>query len=127
MRSRLMLFPLAALLACGGGGGTTAPGGGRGGGGCGGGGGGTAPTVTTAVTMQGSAFAPKAIRVSPSATVTWTNSDNIAHNATFASATIGKTTDFSTGSQSLTMPATPGTYTYSCTLHAGMSGSVQVQ
>jgi plastocyanin len=123
MRSRLMLFPLAALLACGGGGSdTTAPGGGGGGGG-----GGTAPTVTTAVTMQGNQFSPRAIRVSPSATVTWTNSDNTPHNASFANATIGKTSDFSSGVQSLAMPATPGTYTYTCTFHAGMSGTVQVQ
>jgi len=119
-----MLFPLAALLACGGGGSdTTAPPGGGGGGG----GGGTTPTVTTAVTMQGSAFAPRAIRVAPSATVTWTNSDNFNHNATFAGAAIGGTGNFATGSQSLTMPATAGTYNYSCSLHPGMTGSVQVQ
>lgn len=124
MRSRLMLLPLAALLACGGGGsGTTAPPGGGGGGG----GGGTTPTVTTAVTMQGSAFAPKAIRVSPSATVTWTNSDNIDHNATFGGTLSLNTGNFATGSKSLVMPATPGTYSYSCTLHAGMTGTVQVQ
>jgi plastocyanin len=123
MRSRLMLFPLAALLACGGGGSdTTAPGGGGGGGG-----GGNTPTVTTAVTMQGSAFAPRNIRVSPSATVTWTNADNFDHNAVFAGTLNLNTGNFATGSKSLQMPATPGTYTYSCTLHAGMTGSVQVQ
>ena len=121
MRSRLMLFPLAALLACGGGSETTSPGPG------GGGGGGTAPVVTTAVTMQSSAFSPKAIRVAPSATVTFTNNDNFDHDATFSGAGIVGTGKFATGVRSVTMPAAPGTYSYLCTLHQGMTGTVQVQ
>ena len=124
MRSRLMLVPLAAsILACGGSSDSTGPGAGGGGGG-----GGTTPVVTTAVSMVSSAFTPRAIRVCPGATVTWTNSDNTAHNVTFtAAANSIKTSDFATGTASLVMPAAAGTYPYSCTIHAGMTGSVQVQ
>ena len=85
------------------------------------------PVTTTSVTMQGTAFNPPDIRVSPSAVVTWTNMDAINHNVTFSEAAIGATTNFSTGSKSLAMPAAPGTYNYRCTIHAGMSGTVLVQ
>ena len=121
MRSRLMLAPLAALLACGGSD-STSPGPGGGGGG-----GTTTPVVTTAVSMQSSSFTPKAIRVAPSATVVWTNNDNFNHDVSFANTTIGNIAPFATGSQSLAMPAAPGTYSYVCTIHPGMSGTVQVQ
>ena len=124
MRTRLMFVPLAAaILACGGGSDSTGPGGGGGGGGT------TTPVATTSVNMVSSAFSPRNIRVSPGATVTWTNSDvGTAHNVTFtAAASSIATSNFSTGTASLVMPTAAGTYPYSCTRHAGMTGSVQVQ
>jgi plastocyanin len=129
MRSRLIILPFAAILsgACGGGSDSTGPG--TGGGGGGGGGGTTTPVATTSVEMSGSQFNPKAIRVAPAATVTWTNSDvGTLHNVTFAAGSnVPATEDFSSGSKSLVMPSAAGTYTYSCTRHAGMNGSVVVQ
>ena len=125
MRTRLTLVPLAAaILACGGSSDSTGPGPGGGGGG-----GGSTPVATTSVSMASSAFNPKAIRVSPGAVVTWTNTDvGTNHNVTFtAAASSIKTSDFSSGTASLTMPTVAGTYPYSCTLHSGMTGSVQVQ
>lgn len=119
MRSRLILLPFAALLACGGGSSSTGPG-------TGGGGGGSTPVATTSVEMTGSKFAPAAIRVAPSATVTWSNSDGTNHNVIFGG-TVGTIAAFSTGSRSLQMPAAAGTYNYSCNLHSGMNGSVTVQ
>jgi plastocyanin len=125
MRSRLMVLPLAAaILACGGSSDSTGPG--AGGGGGGGGGGGTA-VATTAVDMKGSAFTPPAIKVAKSATVTWTNSDGFDHNVTFDGGAVPASGNFSSGNKALAMPATAGTYTYKCTLHAGMNGSVVVQ
>jgi plastocyanin len=121
----LIFVPFAAaILACGGSSDSTGPG--ATGGGGGGGGGGTAPVATTTVEMKGLAFAPGAIKVAAGATVTWTNSDGTNHNVKFDNATLALT-DFATGSKALTMPTTPGTYTYKCSLHGGMTGSVQVQ
>jgi plastocyanin len=125
MRSRLTFVPLAAaILACGGSSDSTAPGTGGGGGG-----GGTTPVATTSVSMVSSAFSPRAIRVSPGAVVTWTNADvGTPHNVTFtAAASSIKTSDFTSGTASLTMPTVAGSYPYSCTIHSGMTGSVQVQ
>ncbi len=125
MRPSLMILPLAAaILACGGSSDSTGP---SGGGGGGGGGGGAGPVATTAVEMKGSAFTPSAIKVASGATVTWTNSDGIDHNVTFDGAAVPASGNFSTGNKALTMPAAAGTYTYKCTLHPGMSGSVLVQ
>ena len=77
--------------------------------------------------MVGLSFSPTAILVSKGATVTWTNQDNTAHNVTFADGTIKSIADFTTGTQSTTMPQTAGTYTYRCTIHSGMNGTVIVQ
>jgi plastocyanin len=85
------------------------------------------PVATTSVTLQNLAFNPKAIKVSPSATVSFTNSDGIAHNVTFSSTAVTSVGNFSTGTKTVVMPATPGTYAYHCTIHAGMTGSVLVQ
>ena len=125
MRSRLIFLPLVALMACGGSSGTTTPT--NPGGGGGGGGGGGNPVVTTAVEMKNTAFTPAAIKVGSSATVTFTNSDGFAHNATFDGGTITGTGNFSSGSKTVTMPAAAGTYAYHCSIHAGMTGTVQVQ
>ena len=87
----------------------------------------TTPTVTTSVNISGFAFVPATIQVGSGAVVTWTNSDNVNHNVTFANAAVGATSNFSTGTKTLTMPTAAGTYTYQCTIHATMTGTVQVK
>jgi plastocyanin len=122
MRSRLILLPLAVLMACGGSSDTTSPPPSNPGGG-----GGGNPVVTTAVDMKSNAFTPAAIKVAPSATVNFTNSDGYAHNILFDASAITDEAAFSSGTKSIAMPATPGTYAYHCGLHPGMTGTVQVQ
>jgi plastocyanin len=87
----------------------------------------TPPVVTTSVALRNIAFNPRAIQVTPGATVQFTNNDGIAHNVTFSSISITGATDFTSGSLSVVMPVTPGTYAYHCTIHSGMTGSVLVQ
>ncbi len=90
-----------------------------------------APTTTrvetTEVSMQGTSFTPSAIRVTPGAIVTFTNKDGITHNATFEDVEVPSSGDFLTGKKTIAMPTATGTYGYRCTIHKGMSGSVQVQ
>ena len=86
------------------------------------------PVVTTDVTVgPGTTFNPSAIQVSPGATVTWTWSENAAHNINFASASIADEPNRSTGAYATAMPVAAGTYTYQCNFHSGMNGSVLVQ
>lgn len=124
MRNRLMILALTAFLAaCGGGSDSTGPGTTGGGGG----GGGSTPVATTAVEMKGFAFSPASIKVASGATVTWTNSDGTNHNVTFDGAVLPPSGNFDAGTKAMAMPTAAGVYTYKCTLHAGMNGSVTVQ
>jgi plastocyanin len=85
------------------------------------------PVMTTNVSLRNLAFSPSSIQVTPGATVQFTNNDGIEHNITFSNSTVSAPIDFSTGSRSVVMPTTMGTYAYHCTIHAGMAGSVIVQ
>jgi plastocyanin len=119
----MVVFFLVAFTACGGDD-PVSPGGG------GGGGGGVTPTVTTAVTVQNNSFTPAAIQVSPGAMITWTWSGTTAgHNITFAGGQMTSSTDqFQTsGTYQAAAPATAGTFSYACTNHGGMTGTITVQ
>ena len=75
-------------------------------------------------------FQPKVIEVHAGATVTWTNQDNIEHTITsgtpdapdgaFASDPFGKGKSFTTTFDK------PGEYTYFCSKHKSMHGTVKV-
>lgn len=119
MRPRLVIA-LAAAVACGGGGSDTpvnpiipsTP---------------ANPIATTSVSLQDNTFNPSDIVVVPSAVVTFTNNDHLAHNVIFANQNITSIPDWTSGSRTATMPAAAGTYSYTCTIHAGMNGTVKVQ
>ena len=86
----------------------------------------TAPVTTTSVSVADDSFTPANIQVSPGSTVTWTwVSGASLHNVTFAdgpaSATQGSNSSFSRTF------STAGTFTYVCTLHGQMTGSVLVK
>jgi plastocyanin len=85
------------------------------------------PVATTSVSLQGNLFSPADIVVAPSAAVTFTNTDGINHNVVFANQGITSIGDWPSGTRTATMPAAAGTYTFTCTLHAGMNGTVKVQ
>ncbi len=112
-----------AVAGCGGDSGTNGGGGDDGGGSGGGSGGGTTPVITTSVNVLDFAFGPPDIQVTGGATVTWTWTGSVGHNVTFASSNSPTQT---TGTYQLAMPTAAGVYTYQCTIHPGMNGSVTV-
>ena len=79
------------------------------------------------VTMGEASFSPTSITIDQNESVTWTNPSGQVHNVTFADedapADIG---DHSSGSNSRTF-ANTGTFSYVCTNHEGMAGTVVVQ
>jgi plastocyanin len=114
--------------------------------GCGGGGGGgtssapasapasSAPAASgsvTKVSMKNIAFNPKTVTVSKGTTVEWTNDDSVNHDVTKKT---GPGPSFSSGNGNLAGGDTykqtfntPGTITYVCTIHPGMTGTVVVK
>ena len=79
---------------------------------------------TIEVTMQGFAFNPNSITISPGDTVKWTNMDSATHDV------VG--TDFSSGNikkgDSYEHTFTkPDTYNYRCSFHPSMLGTVIVK
>jgi plastocyanin len=78
------------------------------------------------VTIQGFAFSPTPLTVNVGDTVTWTNMDTAPHNATADNGGF-KTADMQQGQTASITVTTPGTYTYICTIHPRMMGTLIVQ
>ena len=124
--SKRGLWPAAAIVllaACSG----DNPGGPSGGGG---GGGGTAnATVSIPLTDYGGnqtpQFTPVQVTVPVGGRVNWSNQDSVGHTTT-SDTGIWNGNLGAGGSFSRTFDAA-GTYSYSCTVHAGMNGRVVVQ
>ena len=73
------------------------------------------------------AFSPSTVTITKGGTVTWNNEAGATHNVTFTtSGSPDNIGNFVSGSNSRTFD-TVGTYTYHCTNHAGMDGTVKVQ
>jgi plastocyanin len=73
-----------------------------------------------------SAFAPDALTVDAGTTVTWTNTDSVAHTSTsdtpgWDSGIVAPGGQYSRSFQS------PGTFQYHCAIHPGMVGTVVVR
>ena len=81
--------------------------------------------VSGALTLSTTAYNPNPLTISAGTMVTWTNKDSTTHTATSDSGlfdgTVAPTAQFS-----FTF-ANKGTFTYHCTLHPNMVGSVVVQ
>jgi plastocyanin len=105
----------------------------------GGGGGGGETTVVmplgSSSATGGKGYEPPTVTVSPGGTVIWDNQDNALHTATSGNPdTATPDGKFDTGlvganqqSKPVTMPTEPGDYTYFCTLHPFLVGTVTVQ
>lgn len=81
---------------------------------------------TNSVTISDFAFSPASITVKKGTTVTWTNQDSVAHTVTSDSGNMLDSPLFSEGETfSFTFNQT-GTFTYHCTPHPQMKGTVVV-
>jgi plastocyanin len=81
-----------------------------------------------AVTVGDNFFNPMSVTVPVNGRVTWTWSGVLPHNVTFVTGPAplpGASCTQSAGTHNVTF-ATAGTYGYTCTVHAGMDGSVTV-
>ena len=118
-------FTVVGLTSCGGSD-AAGPGGG------GGGGGGGTCAFTFCATISNS-FSPGTATIAAGTTATWDNPTSIDHNVTFLNPSAaqpgdgtGNITDFHNTSHSRKFN-TPGTYSFNCTIHPGMTGTLTVQ
>jgi len=72
------------------------------------------------------AFAPDDLTVDAGATVTWTNTDSVTHTSTSDGAG-WNSGNIAPGGHFSAMFSTPGTFSYHCTIHPGMIGTVTVR
>jgi len=79
-----------------------------------------------AVTIQNYAFSPATITIKAGDSVTWTNQDSVGHSAT-ADDTSWDTGILPQGQSKAIAFSKPGTYTYHCSVHPMMKGTVIVQ
>jgi plastocyanin len=89
----------------------------------------TAPTSTgggASVTMKDIKFNPTEVKVKAGQTVTWTNDDSVGHDVTADSFKSGSAGGIEGGQSFKHTFAKAGTFTYVCTVHPGMKGTVVV-
>jgi plastocyanin len=120
---------LLALAGCGGDDdGDSGSGGGNGGGGNGAGsaGAGAGASGEVEIKMEGFQFVPKTATIRVGQEVKWVNEDSAPHNATAESGASFESGDFGQGGGFAFTPTRAGTIRYECTLHPGMTGTLQV-
>jgi plastocyanin len=81
--------------------------------------------ATASIQMNALNFIPATAEVRVGGTVTWTNNDNVVHNATGAG--FNTTGNMNPGAAVSRTMNTAGTINYSCTLHPGMTGTITVR
>ena len=80
---------------------------------------------STSVTIQDFFFSPGTVTVDVGDTVTWRNSGQAPHNATASDGSF-KTPDLNNGQSGSHTFSSPGTFSYICTIHPFMRGTVRV-
>jgi plastocyanin len=74
------------------------------------------------VTIQSFAFNPQVVKIAAGGSVTWTNQDGTTHTVTFSDST----QTLSNGASYTRKFDTAGTFTYHCSIHPSMTGTVEV-
>jgi plastocyanin len=83
------------------------------------------PVADATVTLNAQSFSPQVVVLFRDGTVTWNNTSGVTHNINFAAAAVADVPNHADGTNQRDF-ATVGTFTYQCTIHAGMSGRVTV-
>jgi plastocyanin len=97
--------------------------------GCGGGSGGGNATVLKdgeAIGMKSLRFHPDHVQVPVGQTVTWRNEEGIPHDVKADSGAPFESKTFGKGGEFAWTPDKAGTVKYECTLHPGMTGTIDV-
>jgi amicyanin len=86
----------------------------------------TRPATPAEVKIDNFTFGPAELKVPAGATVTWANRDDIPHTVV-STDKVFKSKVLDTDEKYSFTFATPGTYTYFCSIHPKMTGKVIVQ
>lgn len=86
----------------------------------------TPPAGGSEIEISNFSFAPSTVTVPTGTQVTWTNKDEIGHNVVSTDKSI-KSKVLDTNEKFTFTFTKPGTYSYVCTLHPQMKGTVVVQ
>lgn len=81
---------------------------------------------SAAISLANFAFSPASITVKAGTKVTWTNKDSTTHTVTSDSGVFNSGNLPPNSSFSFTF-STPGTFSYHCSIHTYMTGTVMVQ
>jgi plastocyanin len=93
------------------------------------GGGGPNPSTADVTATGNDTFSPSAVTIAPGGIVTWTFTNVREHNVTFTASTPTPPQNIPNSINTTASRTFPnaGSYPYTCTLHAGMNGTVNVQ
>ncbi len=83
------------------------------------------PPAGKAITIEGFAFAPGSLTIPKGTVVTFTNKDAAPHTATANDGSFDTGSIAKDGTAKITFN-TAGTFTYFCTFHPGMTGTIIV-
>jgi plastocyanin len=84
-------------------------------------------SAANAIHIKNFAFGPKTTTVTVGTTVTWTNKDDTTHTVTSSGAQPFGSGDLSGGKTYSMTFRTPGTYSYMCSIHQYMHGTITVR
>ena len=86
----------------------------------------TKPAASSSVSIADMAFSPAAITVKKGTKVTWTNNDSTAHTVTADSGSGPASGNLTNGQSYSFTYDTVGTFSYHCSIHPDMTGTVTV-
>ncbi len=88
----------------------------------------SARAATITVTMVNTRFSPASVTINTGDTIVWTNADFLTHNVTSTSSpSFTSSGNFGPGGSYSFTFTIAATYSYVCTIHPGMTGTVIVQ